>query len=234
MSRSLVQFESGVKLLRRNKNTGISLLFGDTAPGGNEIDDKSEPGSIYFATNGRLYQKRDGVEWTKFAQELSEVVDVIQEVLITGLHLSEKRIELDFAPSNPGAVRIIPIGGLEQFIGLQFRVSGKNVILDGLEEGLIVGDRIQIFYRYTRSEEPPAIIDWTEEFIITADQIMNKKILLSRAPASPSSVRLVIYGGIEQINGIQYRVNGQHILWDGLGLDGQVPIGDRWFVFYSA
>lgn len=238
MTRQLVQFEGGVKLLRLNKDSGISLLFGDIAPGGSGgFDDEASPGSIYFQTNGRLYQKRlDNTGWTKFAQELSDVVDIQEEIILSAQNVNEQRVLLTHLPVSAAAVRVLPNGGIEQFNGLHYNIVGQYLVWREMPLSLIanIGTKLWVSYTYTRSTEPPAFVEVRDEFVVTAEHLLLKKFLLSQTPAFPSTVRLVPVGGIEQLNGVQYRVNGQHILWDSMGLDGNITLGQRFYVFYNA
>ena len=236
--RELVQFEGGIKLLRLNKDLGISILFGDIAPGGSGgFDDDAEPGSIYFQTSGRLYQKRlDNTGWTKFAQELAEIIYVTDELVLSAENVSEGRVVLSQVPNNASAVRVIPDGGIEQFNGIQYRISGQYLIWEDMPLSSIAneGVRLWAYYSYTRSDEPPAIVEVRDEVTITAEHIEQKKFLLSAPPITSTSVKLLPIGGLEQLNGIQFRVSGQFLSWDNLGLDGYMEVGQKFYVFYNA
>jgi hypothetical protein len=63
-------------------------------------------------------------------------------------------------------------------------------------------------------------------YTLLASDIDNKFIDLPFEPFSPSSVRLNIAGGIEQVNGIDFSVTGDVLSWDGLGLDNFLEEGD--------
>lgn len=236
--RELVQFEGGIKLLRLNKDLGISILFGDIAPGGSGgFDDDAEPGSIYFQTSGRLYQKRlDNTGWTKFAQELAEIIEVRDEIVLTDQNIAESRVKLTQVPNNASSVRLFPDGGIEQFNGVQYRVSGDYLIWEDMPLSTVAkkDTKLWAYYSYTRTDQPPAIVEVRDEVTITAEHISDKKILLSKLPITPTAVRLVPEGGIEQLNTIQFRVNGQYLMWDGLGLDGHMEVGQKFYVFYNA
>jgi hypothetical protein len=238
VSRQLVQFEGGIRLLRLNEDFGISLLFGDIAPGGSgSFDDEAEPGSIYFQTNGRLFQKRlDNTGWTKFAQELSSVINVTDEIVLTAQDILDGKVLLSQVPINASAVRLIPDGGIEQFNGIQYRVSGQHLIWEDMPLSSVVevGTKLWAYFSYTTTNEPPAVVEVRDEVTITADHISQKKILLSELPTGPNSVRLVPFEGIEQLNGIQFRIIGQFLSWNGLGLDGHIDVGQKFFVFYTA
>lgn len=54
---------------------------------------------------------------------------------------------------------------------------------------------------------------------LTQQNIINKYIILPNTPASPDEVAVKPVGGVEQVNGIDYRVVGNILSWNGLGLD---------------
>lgn len=54
---------------------------------------------------------------------------------------------------------------------------------------------------------------------LTELDIQNKFVILNTTPQFPNSVRLLCEGGIEQVNGVDFVVNGNVLSWDGLGLD---------------
>jgi hypothetical protein len=67
---------------------------------------------------------------------------------------------------------------------------------------------------------------------LTPEDISNKFVTLSQTPLVPDAVVLNIDGGIPQINGIDYRIEGNKISWSELGLDGFLDDTDVLIVQY--
>jgi hypothetical protein len=67
---------------------------------------------------------------------------------------------------------------------------------------------------------------------LTPEDINNKFVTLSQAPLVPDAVVLNIDGGIPQINGIDYIIQGNKISWNDLGLDGFLDDTDVLIVQY--
>jgi hypothetical protein len=61
---------------------------------------------------------------------------------------------------------------------------------------------------------------------LKAIDITRKFITIPISPFSPSTVRMNIIGGIEQLNGVDFVVTGNIVSWDGLGLDDFLEVGD--------
>lgn len=55
--------------------------------------------------------------------------DVIQ---LTEQHILNKSVELSRAPTFPGTVTLVPVGGIPQLNGVDFQVSGNVVSWNGL------------------------------------------------------------------------------------------------------
>jgi hypothetical protein len=55
---------------------------------------------------------------------------------------------------------------------------------------------------------------------LTQEDIANKFVTLSQTPLVSDAVMVNIDGGIPQINGIDFIVEGNKISWSDLGLDG--------------
>jgi hypothetical protein len=65
-----------------------------------------------------------------------------------------------------------------------------------------------------------------EDVILTAQQIADKKITLSKNPAFPETLSFVPDGGTAQRYGEDYIVVGNEIRWEGLGLDNFLEEGE--------
>jgi hypothetical protein len=58
-----------------------------------------------------------------------------------------------------------------------------------------------------------------ETITLTEEHIREKRIILEKAPLVPECVTLLPEGGIVQANGVDFRVVGRVLSWQGLGLD---------------
>jgi hypothetical protein len=73
-----------------------------------------------------------------------------------------------------------------------------------------------------------------EVFTLDATDIANKKVTLALTPVSAASVRFLPDGGIEQRISVDYDLNSNDIIWNGLELDGFLEVGDVIRIYYSA
>lgn len=61
---------------------------------------------------------------------------------------------------------------------------------------------------------------YNEDFYLTATDITNKKLVLSKTPIFSQSVVVQPHGALPQLYGIDYVVVSNEVHWGGLGLDG--------------
>lgn len=59
-----------------------------------------------------------------------------------------------------------------------------------------------------------------EVIVLNATDLANKYVPLMDSPLFPLSVTLVPDGGIPQRNGVDFEIIGNHVSWNGKGLDG--------------
>lgn len=71
-----------------------------------------------------------------------------------------------------------------------------------------------------------------EQIDLTQEDINNKYVTLTQTPLVPDAVILNIDGGIPQINGIDFRIQGNKISWSDLGLDGFLEETDVLIIQY--
>lgn len=71
-----------------------------------------------------------------------------------------------------------------------------------------------------------------ENIELTQQDIENKFVTLAQTPLVPSAVVINLEGGISQINGIDYTVDGNKISWSELGLDGFLDDTDVLIIQY--
>ena len=71
-----------------------------------------------------------------------------------------------------------------------------------------------------------ATVPQSKTYIITAEQIIEKQIILDIAPVNPQTVTFRFLYGTSQIYGQEYIVQGSILSWDGFSLDGFIEEGD--------
>ena len=73
-----------------------------------------------------------------------------------------------------------------------------------------------------------------DEFTLDSNQITTtKQVTLTNTPAVDADVKLTVYGGIAQDEGIDYSVSGTTLTWNSYALDGILEVGDKIEVSYS-
>lgn len=72
----------------------------------------------------------------------------------------------------------------------------------------------------------------TEKPIITATDISNKRLTLSGTPTIPE-LTTVTLGGVNQENGVDFQVVNDEIVWDGLGLEALLIVGDTLTIVFN-
>lgn len=74
-----------------------------------------------------------------------------------------------------------------------------------------------------------------EEFTLAGGDITAKKVTLTYTPTNANYVKMDIYGGGPQDNGVDFSVNvgTKEVSWSGLGLDGLLEAGDVLRISYS-
>lgn len=76
---------------------------------------------------------------------------------------------------------------------------------------------------------PPPV---NTQITLTNQDIINKYVSLPSAPAYPACVSLLPDGGPHQRYGIDFKVVGSILSWDGLGLDNFLESGETITVTY--
>jgi hypothetical protein len=74
--------------------------------------------------------------------------------------------------------------------------------------------------------------DVVERIELEEENIFNKFVTLGDTPVISQNVTVTPEGGITQVNGIDFRVVGNTIRWDGMGLDGVLDKDDSLIVQY--
>lgn len=69
-------------------------------------------------------------------------------------------------------------------------------------------------------------------YTLTELDVQRSFIVLPNEPFSPSTVKLDVFGGIPQINGIDFIVSGDVLSWSGLGLDNFLEPGETLLIQY--
>jgi hypothetical protein len=103
-------------------------------------------------------------------------------------------------------------------------VVGPTVGLD-FDEGIsaeLDGDKVKVkAYR-------PANYSIT----INSVQAASEQVILASSPPFPSLVRVLVEGGPEQINGVDFAVSGNVLSWQNKGLSGFLSIDDEIIVVF--
>ena len=71
-----------------------------------------------------------------------------------------------------------------------------------------------------------------ENRILTAQEVIDKKLLLTNSPPVPSKVTLDIVSGTTQEYANDYIVVGQELSWNGLALELTLDTGDKLRIIY--
>jgi hypothetical protein len=127
-------------------------------------------------------------------------------------HIDKGRISVSY--TETGAVETLSLADLSDCDG--YGIGHNNVVR---------GDdpRIQAI----------GSIPVEDSFTLTSNQInVAKSVILTFTPSAGYEPKLLPIGGIEQQYGIDYTVTGTTLLWDGLGLDGFLEIGEILKVSY--
>lgn len=66
-----------------------------------------------------------------------------------------------------------------------------------------------------------------DKFTLNSTDIGNGFVTLSGTPTTPSDTILDVIGGIEQDYSVDFTVTGNLLIWNGLGLDGVLVVGDK-------
>lgn len=74
--------------------------------------------------------------------------------------------------------------------------------------------------------------DVVERIELEEENIFNKFVTLRDTPVISQNVTVTPEGGITQVNGIDFRVVGNTIRWDGMGLDGVLDETDSLIIQY--
>jgi hypothetical protein len=101
-------------------------------------------------------------------------------------------------------------------------LQASEIVYDTDEAVFYGGDGFQVGGFRIGSGASVTVFNYT----LNSTDIDNKFINLPFQPLSPSSVRLNIVGGIEQVNGVDFTVSGSILSWNGLGLDDFLEEGD--------
>jgi hypothetical protein len=112
-------------------------------------------------------------------------------------------------------------------------VSDKFIMVSdspgGREHGLLKqGDSLKQFDGVLLSVEPPVI----EYRTLTALEIANKNVLLSRTPMS-GTVEIDVVGGTSAVPGVDYNIIGSNIVWTGLDFATILSAGDILRIAYA-
>lgn len=106
----------------------------------------------------------------------------------------------------------------DQFLAVAKKINFKESVRATLE-----GDTIQVVAAVTQNKF---------DFIVDQAALTNGSFQLPKMPLNPSLVRLIPQGGVEQINGVDFRIEGNSVIFKDLGLDGFIEVGEMLIVIY--
>jgi len=76
--------------------------------------------------------------------------------------------------------------------------------------------------------------DWViEDHILTADDIIAKQIILANTPSDKESLTLIIIGGLEQHERIDFLLTDSTVSWNGYLLENELAEGDTLRIKYQ-
>ena len=180
-------------------------------------------GEIVYDTDQNIFYGGNGVEVGGFpiGSGTGAGSFVTQIITLTNDNIVNKEIILSGVPVAPESVQLTPNNGIPQLNGVDFEVTLNVLSWDGLglEGFLEVGDILIIQY----SNSTNIVI---ENITLTQQNIDDKEVTLSSTPTSPEITSLFILGGLPQVYGIDFFVEGNKLKWNGLGLDGFLEIND--------
>lgn len=65
-----------------------------------------------------------------------------------------------------------------------------------------------------------------DEIMITSTNVTNKSVTLTATPVDSNEVQVDVIGGPPQDNGVDFSVSSNVLSRDGMGLDGDIDVGD--------
>lgn len=72
-----------------------------------------------------------------------------------------------------------------------------------------------------------------ELITLTAENILDKQLILQETPYPGSVIQLTPVGGPTQVFLLDYDITGAVVSWNGLGMDGILAEGDKIQIFYQ-
>jgi hypothetical protein len=181
-----------------------------------------EVGEIVYDTDQHIFYGGNGIESGGFAIGSGNGTNNITQIItLTQQNIDDKEVILSSIPILPESVQLTPNGGIPQINGIDFEVTSNILTWDGfgLEGYLEAGDILIVQYKNTAD----VVI---ESIVITQQHIDDKEITLGTTPVAPETVSLFIQGGLQQVNGIDYVVQSNLLIFNGLGLDGFLEVND--------
>jgi len=71
------------------------------------------------------------------------------------------------------------------------------------------------------------------KFTLSAGQIAAKQVTLTDTPTTANITRLIVIGGLEQDQSVDFSISGNVVSWNGLGLDGVLAENDKIIVIFN-
>ncbi len=179
-------------------------------------DSTSIPQTIYTDYRPELADKNFKVKLVLEKEDPTESDFRTEYLRLTPLDISREYYSTDATASDTSAVAVNMISGTSQLYGLDFYVEGDKVKWDA--SGL-------------SSFNTPFGLLVIDYFILSADDIARRSVLLSEIP-SPSEIAVNVVHGPPQDLGPDFTVLNQRLDWRGRNLQDLLEVGDEVRVMY--
>jgi hypothetical protein len=179
-------------------------------------------GEIVYDTNQNIFYGGNGFEDGGFPIGMGAGgINVTETIILTQQNIDDKEVTLNSTPMISESVQLTPSGGIPQVNGIDFSVVSNILSWDGLglDGFLQAGDILLVQYKNTANVV-------TESITVTQQHLDDKQIVLGTTPVAPETVSIFIQGGLQQVNGIDFIVQNNLLIFDGLGFDGFLEIND--------
>lgn len=161
--------------------------------------------------------------------QLKDAGFVVQYINITQDMLNNKSVKLAKLPINPDSVILNLKDGLDQMLRVDYVVTQDILSWNGLGlDGFLDLDDVLVV-EYLIWDGMTNVV---QQITLSDIDIENKQVTLSKSPTTPSSVKLMLDGGIQQVNGIDFMVLENVLSWDGFALDNFLEKDDILIVQY--
>jgi hypothetical protein len=136
---------------------------------------------------------------------------------LTSADEANRYLTLSGYPNDETNIALNLIGGTSQYYGMDFYVDGNQVKWDASGLSAFV---------------PPFTMLIIEDFVLTANDIINSYITLSKTPNIPEDTVLNVIHGVPQMYGEDYEVHTDLLTWKYKPLESTLIVGEELRVIY--